>query len=115
MTAEQLWHFTCEHAHQEIGKRGILLPNQHQLMPRLGPVVWLTSDPAPDRDDVGLTSSYLKCDRMAYRYRGASHPGVYPWSDVRGQVAPPLRDDLERYGQPDTWWLSSGPVAAVLA
>ncbi len=110
-----LWHFTCDHGHAGLGDNGVLKPHPHPMIPRLGPVVWLTDDPAPERDDVGLTSSLLSCDRMAYRYRVASTSRCIPWKAVRRLVAVDVLHDLESYGAPDTWWISHTPVRAVLA
>lgn len=121
-TYPRLWHFTCDHGHRAIGTRGLLKPNPHVLMPVLGAVVWLTQDGRPDRDDVGLTSTTLKCDRMAYRYRVAGIPmtgrdvgAVLPWATVRDRVDPIVAADLERYADPSTWWLATVPVEAVLS
>ncbi len=111
----RLWHFTCDHGHRGIGKRGLLRPNPHVLMPALGAVVWLTSDGMPDRDDVGLTSHLISCDRLAYRYRVVDSSGAVPWGDLRSEVPPGVLADLERYAEPDTWWLSPTPVEAVLS
>ncbi len=114
--AARLWHFTCEHGRKAIGTRGILRPNVHGFMPGLGAVVWLTTDGAPDRDDVGLTSTTLDCDRMAYRYRVTTErPPVVPWSTARTFVDPQVVVDLESYADPSTWWLATAPVEAVLA
>lgn len=112
--APRLWHFTCEHGYQGIGRRGLLRPNKHVLIPDLAPVVWLTADAAPSRDDVGLTSSYLTCDRMAYRYR-VTAPDAVRYEDITDRIPADVRVDLESYGQPESWWLSFDPVPAVLA
>jgi hypothetical protein len=114
MASETLWHFTCDHAHAAIGNRGLLRPNAHPLIPELGPVIWLTSDPSPTRDAVGLSSTYITCDRMAYRYR-AVDPEVVPWADARRNVDPRVVTVLESHGDPGTWWLASASVKAVLA
>jgi hypothetical protein len=112
----KLWHFTCDHGHRALGARGLLKPNVHVLMPALGAVVWLTTDGAPHRDDVGLTSTTLRCDRMAYRYRVTEEkPPVVPWATARTLVDPQVVADLESYAEPSTWWLAMAPVEAVLA
>lgn len=115
MTARPaLWHFTCDHGYAAIGKRGLLRPNRHPLMPELGAVVWLTCDAMPDRDDVGLTSASLSCDRMAYRYRAKALEAVQ-WASVADLVRPAVRADLERFAEPAMWWVSITPVEAVLS
>lgn len=118
----RLWHFTCDHGHRGIGTRGMLKPHLHTLMPQLGPVVWLIADGAPDRDDVGLTSVRLSCDRMVFRYRVVGIPrighdvgAVVPWAAVRDRIDLVTLADLERYAEPSTWWLATVPVEAVLA
>lgn len=110
-----LWHFTCEHGYAGIGERGTIGCNPHLLLPRLGQLVWMTDDPNPDRDDVGLTSATLSCDRMAYRYRVLSASRCIPWNAVRHLAPAHILHDLESFGAPDTWWISRAPVRAVLA
>jgi hypothetical protein len=113
----RLWHFTCaDHGHRGLGNRGLLKPRIHFLMPQIGPVVWLTRDGSPDRVEVGLTSTHIRCDRMAYRYRVVDPGGLaVPWSEVRDQVSPQVLADLESFADPSTWWLASEPIEAVLA
>jgi len=99
------------------------MPNQHPSFPRLLPVVWLTDDPSPLRDEVGLTSTSLPCDRMSHRFRVTDTSQCYPWRRVVDAIwcDPAQADalprhlvaDLERYGRPDSWWVSMTPVPAV--
>lgn len=114
MSAPRLWHFTCDHGYSGIGKRGMLRPNPHVLIPQFDAMVWLTCDGRPSRDDVGLTSARLSCDRMAYRYRVIIDDPVR-YLAVADRIDRNVRDDLERFGMPETWWLSFDPVLAVLA
>lgn len=110
-----LWHFTCDHGHDGLGKAGTLRPNRHPLAPDLGPVVWLTDDPDPERDAVGLTSSvFLTCDRLQFRYRVLGASRCMPWSAVRRLVSSSVLHDLESFGKPETWWISRKPLRAVL-
>jgi hypothetical protein len=101
-----LWHFTCEHAYRSLGNGGVLKPNRHPLMPELGNVIWLTEESWPERDAVGLTSDYISCDRMAYRYRIVDSD-ARPWGAYRHLVLTTVRMDLEAYAQPHTWWLAT--------
>jgi hypothetical protein len=112
--ATTLWHFTCEHGFAGLGERGKLGLNPHPLLPKLGQVAWLTSDPTPERDAVGLTSSLLMCDRMAYRYRVESPSRCIPWTAVRHLAAPEVLHDLESFGAPETWWIAREPVWVTL-
>ena len=106
-----LWHFTCEHGYAGIGQRGELRPNAHPWMPVLGPVIWLTSNPAPARDDVGLTrGTVIRCDRMAYRYKVIESDAV-PWATARLLIEPSLRADLESFADPSTWWVAMRATA----
>ena len=101
-----LWHFTCVHGHAGLGARGLLRPNPHPLMPALGPVVWLTDTPAPERDDVGLSiGTLVHCDRMAYRYRVDTTTAI-EWQRVRHVVADDVLAVLESYADPATWWVA---------
>lgn len=111
-----LWHFTCDHGYAGLGERGLLRPNPHPLAPELGRIVWLTSDPEPERDDVGLTSEMvLSCDRMAYRYR-VTHVSAacVPWTTARGFVNAEFVKVAESFGRPETWWISPLPVSVAL-
>lgn len=113
--AEPLWHFTCaDHGYAALGEGGWLRPNFHPLIPKLYPVVWLTDDPEPKRDAVGLTSSMLSCDRMAYRYRVPSTSRCLPWGAIRHLVAADVLQALESFGEPSTWWVSRDKIRAVL-
>jgi hypothetical protein len=56
-----LFHYTCRHAAQRIGVRGVLRP--------LTGVIWATDLFPADRDALGLTSFTLKCDRTEVCYR----------------------------------------------
>lgn len=110
-----LWHFTCaDHGHAALGGSGLLRPYPHLLIPRLGPVVWLTDDPAPQRDAVGLTSEFITCDRLAYRYRVDPTSECLPWPALRHLASPTALRDLESFGKPETWWISRAPIRAVL-
>lgn len=84
-------------------------------MPELGRLIWLTDEAEPERDAVGLTSVMLSCDRMAYRYAVSWAPSLQSWRDVRSQITDDYREWLESYGKPETWWVSSLPLRAVLS
>ena len=105
----KLYHFTCDHGREGIGARGELTPQGDH--PFLGcRVIWLTSDPWPDRDAAGLTSDLVRCDRMEFRYVVSDLDRCRPWigSPEREGTDPDVVADLERYGRPETWWLTDG-------
>jgi hypothetical protein len=79
-------------------------------------VVWLTTSREAPRDALGLTSSMLDCDRMAYLYR-AFAPAAVPWlgSRLRAEAPPDVVTELEAFGEPASWWISTEPVQARLA
>lgn len=110
----RLWHFTCMHGFAGLGAHGTLQPSPHCFIPALGPIVWLTEDPDPDRDAVGLTSTILDCDRLQFRYRVLSASRAIPWAAVRHLVPLDVLRDLESFGKPETWWISRAPIRAVL-
>lgn len=112
MSVGLLYHFTCAHGHAGVERDGFLAPHAHVLLPELGPLVWLTEDPEPDRLAVGLSSTIITCDRMAHRYDVAPEtvPDLTWWPFVRDRCAPAVVADLERYGRPSTWWLARSPV-----
>ena len=109
-----LFHYTCAHAANKIGRRGLLFPYPQPFAPEIGPVVWLSDLAVPDRWALGLTSRYLSCDRTEYRYRVATKLAV-PYSAMRGLIRPDVRADLEAFGQADRWWVSRHAVEAVRA
>lgn len=109
-----LYHFTCAHARRDIGTgpRCLLVPHPHPL---LGcKVLWLTSLDAPDPDEVGLTQSFIRCDRREFRYEVLDLAHCRTWYDSAERDAAPgdVRRALELYGRPDTWWISDVPVVA---
>jgi hypothetical protein len=73
-------------------------------------VIWLTSDPWPARVAAGLTSNLIGCDRMESRYVVSDLGACRPWigSPEREGADPAVVADLERYGRPETWWLTDG-------
>ncbi len=98
-----LFHFTCDHGRRGIGRRGLVRPNPHTG------IAWFTSNPSPSRDDVGLTSeSLLTCDRLSFRYVVEQHDAE-PWfgSSARESAEPDLVADLEAFGDPATWFVST--------
>ena len=115
MRRERLFHFTCDHGRAAIGVRGELRPQvEHPLLHVK--VVWLTSEPMPDREATGLTMRLTRCDRMAYRYVVTDLRPCRPWLDSseragapRGAVAV-----LEQFGDPEHWWVATEPVKARL-
>ena len=110
-----LWHFTCSHGAHRIGNPGELLPLG--LNPLLGcRVVWLTTEREPDRFQTGLTRTFVKCDRMEYRYRVTDASRCRPWSTSleRFGAVRWVVEDLERYGDPEHWFVASRPVPVVL-
>jgi hypothetical protein len=115
MVTLSLYHFTCDHGRQGIGKRGRLQPH---INPLLGcKVVWLTTQALPSREQTGLTSRYLTCDRMQFRYvvSGIGVAACEPWltSSVR-KAAGAVVEDLESFGDPENWWIARRPVTARL-
>jgi hypothetical protein len=113
--ARPLWHFTCHHGYERLGRRGVLLPNPHPLIPAFRGLIWFTDEAEPERDDVGLTMGRLACDRMEYRYRiDPVPPSCVTWSSVRHACPKSVLRDLESFGKPESWWISDLPVQAVL-
>lgn len=110
-----LFHFTCEdHGRPGIDRSGLLKPNPHPLLPKLGPVVWLTDLDAVTRPEhLGLPSRFLDCDRTAVRYLVNTEEAVW-WPFVRSQAQPLVRSDLERYGRWTHWWISRVPLEVSL-
>jgi hypothetical protein len=114
----RLYHFTCKHSERSIIAVGALVPAPHPFLPWAAPMVWLTTDPRPTRIDVGLTSDFIDCDRMARRFR-VILPGVARrWLDLCDTAPPDARDTIEmlnRGRRPETWWVSTVAVPVVPA
>lgn len=113
--AAPLFHFTCRHGFTAIGSRGTLVPQIEH--PTLGcKVTWLTTEASPDREATGLTSRFTSCDRMAYRYIVSDRRDCVPWltSAERADAPRAAVADLERYGDPEHWWITTAPVTARL-
>jgi hypothetical protein len=77
-------------------------------------VLWLTDSPVVDRDALGLTSTILTCDRARHRFVVETEDAER-WSTFADQwgANPSWREDLERYGRPETWWVSIVALAAL--
>lgn len=108
----RLYHFTCSHATPRIRAAGELFPwPQIQLDGRA--LVWLTDLEAPTREQVGLTSKTLRCDRMECRFEVDCDP--VRWTDyARGlpREVRRLAADLSATdgALPAHWWVSEVPV-----
>ena len=104
-----LYHFTCDHGHSAIGERGRLMPGPFDV-PGIGQVIWLTDDPKASRDDLGLTSTLLSCDRMQYLYRTTGPYRAIRWVDIRGRCRSQWRTDIESFGRPSVWWIAKQSI-----
>lgn len=105
-----LYHYTCEHGHAAIAASQRLLPHTHPFMPVCGPLLWLTdiAEP-PSRESLGLTSRFIACDRMAYRYI-VQTSAARRWVDIRTRAPAEVLATLEAYGDPEHWWVARRPL-----
>ena len=107
-----LFHYTCADAAPLIDAELLLRPNRHPALPE--PLVWLTDLDTCWREELGLTSHHLTCDRGAHRFTVADPAGCEPWSAYARRVLPPaLRRALENHTtrlRPRHWWVSLAPV-----
>lgn len=99
-----LYHFTCSHGYAGISASQELRPNTHPFMPNLGPLLWLTDLAEPTREALNLTTTFTLCDRMTYRYIVQTR-GTHRWMDIRKMVPRNVLETLERYGEPEHWWV----------
>lgn len=106
----RLYHFTCYHAADRIGRRGWLRPWANPMWPTVPPLVWLTDLERPERLAVGLTSDILKCDRMEVRY--ATTQSCEPWRAFIERVAAARSMRQLHYPgtQPEHWFVSTVDV-----
>lgn len=108
-----LWHFTCRHRAERIGRRGLLTPHHHPIIE--DSLVWLTDLAVPDPELLGLTSTFIACDRTEVRYRVTDPSVATPWVELRAQYDPRLVSQLEAFRAPHHWWVSRLEVPVVRA
>ena len=118
-----LHHFTCRDGADGIDAAGEIRPNPIperiptgivHLSTGMGdapPIVWLTDLPNPRRDQVGLTSDGLPCDRMEVRYTVDVDSAERWRSFARRHCADSRwRRTIERYSDPYHWFVHEGAI-----
>jgi len=127
----RLFHYTCGHGRKGLGELGLVTPVA-QLTPEavvdpaenavlwwLQHRVWFTDMETPNRNALGLTQNYSRCDRTRWRYRLTVKPeetGLKPWVDVRRDVSPYIRELLEHSpgARPRHWWVAYDQTVPVV-
>jgi len=120
----ELYHYTCEHSAEALGKGEVTLLPMVDLIGKPDPVpdlwwpgraVWLTDLDRPERNALGLTSNILLCDRTTHRYRVLSAARVYRWTTFARTLPRESRALLEYtyLARPAHWFVSAHPVPAV--
>lgn len=126
--ATTLWHFTCTHGRDAIGTTGLAMPmaaHNPQAAARMLPewawlsgLVWFTDQPQLDPIALGLTSSLLDCDRMAWRYQVTDPTSCVRWLDYMRQHRRQLPRNARQLNvgdhRPGTWWVATQPVPVQL-
>lgn len=113
-----LYHYTCvDHGRAGIGDEGLIVPAAHLTdrdLPWMSHLVWLTDLPVPQREALGLTSRFARCDRTAHRYRVTGGDVVAWWRFARA-IPREVREQLEgaEGARPVHWFVSAEPVPAV--
>ena len=107
----RLYHFTCSDSAPVIAECGELRPKLQPLLGRR--LVWLTDLDAPTREQVGLTSRLLACDRMEYRV--TVDFDAERWAQYARTFAARYRRHALILNQttgalPLHWWVSAEPV-----
>lgn len=102
---QRLYHYTCSHSIEEIDRTGRLEPNNG--------FIWATDLYPPIRGALGLTSTILKCDRLAACY--LVDPGKFVrWMAIRKEQPRWMLQLEESDGaMPMHWFVSRDPVSAV--
>ena len=113
-TGAKMYHFTCGHGARKIGRYGILAPHPHPFIGQR--LVWFTDLPEPTRDQVGLSSTFLTCDRMSYRYHATDLETIVPWTTSPGRrdTHPEVVRAMEAFGEPEHWFISTTAVPVIL-
>lgn len=121
-----LYHWTCEHSHADIGETGHLLPVR-QLRPEAAAdhpftsdLIWLTDLSVPIRLALGLgnLSGIVRCNRVEHRYRvvepGAESIQWWPlWARANISRAEAQALNASPGARPVHWWVSTEPVEVV--
>ena len=120
-----LWHYTCDHAQDSIGDEGLLVPALAQIgaaaagrMPSwekaVAGLVWLTDLDSPLRNELGLTSNSIGCDRTRHRYRVVGYSAVH-YPTIRRDLPKRAREALESAegAMPMHWFVAYTPVPVV--
>lgn len=123
----EIFHFTCSCCAPQIRRTGHLrsvlgwdrydASLQKNGLPASGlgarpGLVWLTPLSIPDSNALGLTSTFLKCDRTEWRVTVDRTPAVETWTDYKARTNP-NRDwlaFLEAFGKPELWLVSESNV-----
>lgn len=118
--APTLFHLTCVHRAPSIIAIGALIPNPHPFMPRMAPLVWMTDQPDLDPALLGLTQTYISCDRTQCRFMVIDYSTVHRWLDVVAEAPLTVLDPrvvhrLNKDRRPEHWWISGAPVPVVPA
>lgn len=104
-----LYHYTCFHGNAAIiGDLGEIKPGPDGL-------VWLTDMRVPIRDALGLTSRYITCDRMAYRWQVEIVPEIAWWPRWLRQASPEWKKwgrmlEMADGARPAHWYVAEIPV-----
>lgn len=108
-----LYHYTCaDHGLPGITSSGVVLPNWHPIL--MATVAWFTDQATPNRERLGLGMTLTRCDRMAYRFTvDASLCRAWMESPERRSARSWDLRSLERFGNPERWWIASVPVPAL--
>ena len=105
-----LYHFTCDHGRAGIGRAGVILPNRRSPLQ----LAWATDLDHPTREQLGLTSITLTCDRMAFRYRILDASAWLPWHTLPEHEGAWSLLDLAPGAAPEHWWVTRVPSPARL-
>jgi hypothetical protein len=108
MTA--LYHRTCRHVLEKLEVQSLLTPQPHALLGYN--LVWLTSLPSATREQLGLSSHSLSCDRMEHLLRVDEGEGLIPWNVARNHM--PLDGvralEAAKGTLPACWWVGTHPL-----
>ena len=108
-----LYHYTCsQHGLPGITRDRVLTPNQHVWLQV--PLVWLTDLDTPCKWGLGLTASWVTCDRTAVRVDVSTDPPAHfmTWGQWAHLAKPAhlIRDLIEDGALPAHWWVSPDPL-----
>lgn len=112
----RLYHYTCDDRVEAIKRQRWLRGTVHPYFADLGAIVWLTDLDTPDRDALGLSQTYIACDRTRHRVTVVTDKAEH-WPVLARRIPRQARESLELApgALPMHWYVAVDELIPVLA